>query len=74
MMIKNNHFMIGGLAEAKNYHQPIDIPIEQGDEYYSNLKAMRIIRKVEEIIGENIKNKMSLPPVNWPGSNSGCYI
>ena len=50
-MIKNNHFMIGGLAEAKNYHQPIDIPIEQGDEYYSNLKEMTIIRKVEEIIG-----------------------
>lgn len=58
MMIKKNHFMIGGLAEAKNYHQPIDIPIEKGDEYYSNLKAMTIIRIVEEIIGENVKNNL----------------
>jgi len=57
-MIKNDHFLIGDLAEAKNYHQQINITKEQREEFYSDLKQMTVIRKVEEIIGENVKNKI----------------
>jgi len=38
------------------FNKPIEIPIDEADEYFDALKSMKKIRMVEEIISDNVKS------------------
>ena len=53
---KYNSYNLGDLINADKFQEPIKFPTSRYSEFYSDLKSMINIRKVEEIIAENVKN------------------
>lgn len=55
-MKDNNHFSLGGLTDPDLFNDPIPIPKEKDEQYYTMLQMMQKIRMVEDIISLHVEN------------------
>ena len=50
------NYQLDGLGDPNLFHEPIDISDFPADYYINALERMKLIRKAEEILGENVEN------------------
>ena len=55
-MANNKNYHLGSLGNPSNFHEPIDISEFNEKRFISALKLMKLIRRSEEILGENVEN------------------
>ena len=53
---KGDHYHLNDLGDPNYFHQPIDISQYPSEYYIFALKRMKLIRRSEEILGENVNN------------------